>query len=120
MAQETVEISRKEFRRFKKEFRRWQRRLGLTDWRVDFYFCPLEDEYAHIIPSLEGRVAACTLSSQMQARDYQHFNPERVAKHEALHLATFRLYWLGGARHVRAIDLEEEWESLVRRLEAAL
>jgi len=121
MAEEKmVEISRKEFQRFREEFRRWQTKLSLTDWRVDFHFDPLPEDYAQINCCLEGRVAACDLSSQMGERDYQHFDVARIARHEALHLATFRLYWLSGQRHVTASELEEEWESLVRRLEAVL
>lgn len=113
-------ISGKAFALFKAECRRWQEKLGLTDWRIDFVFEPLPKDFADIECNLDGRVALCRLSSEVPACDLPFFDAARLAKHEVLHLATFRLYWLGAARHVLSSELEEEWESLVRRLEAIL
>jgi hypothetical protein len=114
-----IHVPQKAFTLFKSKFTYWQKRLGLQEWRVDFQFVPLERDFAHIdFGELEDRVATVRLSCEIPDYAWANFDAAQSAKHEALHLATFRLYWLGGRRHVLARELEEEWESLVRRLES--
>ena len=107
-----------ELKLFRDEFRRWQTALGLTDWRVVFELRDLRNSYAEIDGDVPNRVATARLAKSIEPYARVDFDPADHARHEAIHLATFRLYWLGGCRHCQAADLEEEWESLVRRLES--
>ena len=113
--------TKKEFETFKQEFIRWQNTFGLTQYRVCFEHRFLSDAYAIIDINEPGKLATVVMCNKVTLDDKAGWKgPEIHAKHEAIHLLLHRLYWLGTTRCINCGDLEEEWESLVRRLEKVL
>lgn len=116
-----VKTTRKDFERFKREFTRWQKRLGLELYRIDFRHTAIGDNFAQILVDEEGRVATVALTKGFDKGDEFGFHGAAAAgQHEALHLLLHRLYWLGRRRHIRDGELEEEWERIVLILQSVL
>ena len=116
-----MKISKAYFERFKKEFLRWQQLLGLTQYNVAFSQEKLDDSYAQIKIQEMDKVADVILTTELGNRSSEaDRGPESHAKHEALHLLTHRMHWLGRTRYIESQDLDEEWEAIVVRLEKVL
>lgn len=116
-----MKVSKADFNTFKREFLRWAEILNLKQYRYDFVFKPLDDNYAEIIISEESGVATVYFASELDGQDKDMCRgPEKVAKHEVIHLLLNRLYWLGLQRFVGSSESQHEWEKLVRILEKAL
>ena len=118
-----MKTSKAYFNRFKKEFVRWQRLLGLTQYRVDFYHEQFRDGdgsyYAKIEVFEQDKVASVSLSTEIK-RPELDIGPESHARHEVLHLLLHRLMWLGEGRFIDRSDISEETEAVVVRLEKVL
>lgn len=116
-----MKTSQAYFNKFKKEFLYWQEKLGLTQYSVSFFHEKLEREYAKINIDEMAKVADVFLTTEFGKRSAQaDEGPETNAKHEALHLLTHRIHWLGRTRYIESNDLDEEWEAIVVRLEKVL
>ena len=114
-------VTKAYFNRFKKAFLYWQERLGLAQYSVAFFHESLDKEYAKISVEENSKTANVYLCTELTGRDIEaDEGPEVYAKHEALHLLTSRLRWLGEARYIQPSDIPEEWEALVVRLEKVL
>jgi len=90
-----------EFNRFKKEFLRWQERLGLHHYRVCFKHEKLEHDYAAVHVDESGCIATVFLTTDIgtgSAAEIGWSGPEWHGKHEAIHLLLWRLGWLGYQR----------------------
>lgn len=107
----------KDLNRFKKEFVRWQNKLGLTCYRACFEQKNMPGDYAKIDVNEQGQVALISLCTE---KDPDYGSPEQHAIHEALHLLTNRLVWLAQQRYVTEDEIGREWEAVVRRLEKVL
>ncbi len=113
--------SKAEFNRFKKEFLRWAELLGLQGYKIYFYHEPLEDEYAEIKISEQGKVADVSLSSKLSDNEKRMWpGPEVDGRHEAIHLLLNRLTFLGNSRFVGCSEICHEEEKVVRILEKVL
>jgi hypothetical protein len=112
--------TQREFLAFQRSFREWQHRFGLTDWRVVFKCEDLEDSFARMVANLEGHIATILLADRVDEYSMDEWDPVRHGRHEAIHLLTYRLYRIGGMRHIMEEELNEEWESLTRGIEAVL
>ncbi len=113
-----TKVTRRQYEAFKRAFSRWQRKLGLTEWKVRFEFRPLDGEYAAIVYDCDGMIAKATLTSELsEDEDIRAFKPSEHGRHEALHLLCAPLYQAGGARWGNRDAYYQEWEKLVRRLE---
>ena len=116
-----MKTSKAYFNRFKKAFLYWQKEFGLTQYSVSFFHEKLDDEYAKIVIREMGKVADVYLGTELTGNSLKADDgPEEHAKHEAIHLLTHRLHWLGAARYIETTDLDEEWEAVVVRLEKVL
>lgn len=116
-----MKTSKAYYNRFKTEFLRWQQLLGLTQYRIDFFQEKLKDSYAQIIVHELGKAARVSVNAELNGDDIKgDTGPESHARHEALHLLTNRLKWLGSCRCIDPTDLEEEWEAVVVRLDKVL
>jgi len=116
-----MKTTAKDFALFKAEFLRWQNRLGLTHYRAVFRHVQIQDCFANITINHPGKIATVRLTVDLEADDAAAFDPVRSGRHEALHLLLGRLAWLGQNRFsVYSGDLDEEEESIVRRLENLL
>lgn len=112
--------TKKEFETFKREFRRWQKRLGLTDWKVYFSHEPLEEAYAQVTSSMLGATATVTLTTEVEDHAADGFDAAASARHEALELLVAPLEALAISRHVASGSVEIEKHRVVRRLENLL
>lgn len=115
-----MKTTRQDFETFKAEFLRWQALFGLTDFRITFVHEKVDGCFADI--HVGEHVATVRLSSYLpnDKPTLADHDPKKHARHEAIHLLTWKLYRLAGSRHVTVSDLEEEWEALTRRVEYAL
>ncbi|HUS74301.1 MAG TPA: hypothetical protein VMY06_14670 [Sedimentisphaerales bacterium] len=116
-----MKTSKAYFEKFKAEFLKWQKELGLTQYRIDFFHENLEDSFAQVTVNELGKVACVKLCTKLSKDDVKcDRGPESNARHEVLHLLTNRLRWLGSCRYIETADLDEEWEAVVVRLEKVL
>ena len=107
-----MKTTRKDFEAFKAEFLRWQKLLGLMDWRVRFHHEPLDkDTAACITPDIESRITGVYLGFVCD-------HPvEEAARHEALELLVSDLADVAKQRYVRPDDVVENRHAIIRRLE---
>jgi len=116
-----MKVSKAYFERFKKEFLYWQKELGLTQYNVSFFQERLDKEYAKITINEMAKTVDVYLGTELKGRSLKSYEgPESNAKHEAIHMLLHRLIFLGERRYIGSIDLDEEWESVVVRLEKVL
>ena len=116
-----MKTSRAYFEKFKTEFLHWQKELGLMQYRIDFFHEKLDRNYSEIYVRELEKAARVSLSTEIN-KDSAKIDkgPEIHAKHEAIHLLLHRLMFLGGCRYIETTDLNEEWESIVVRLDKVL
>ena len=113
-----IEITEEEFERFKAEFDRLTKLFGLMQYKVYFEQKYLESSFGLISINEVGKIASVYLTTKLEDENINSWGgPEDTAKHEALHLLTSRLQWLGTLRETTEDQLGEEWEALVRVLE---
>lgn len=117
-----MKIPRSHFVRFKKAFLKWQDKLSVRGYRIDFCFVPLQSAYADISIDEDNKIATIQYASKIGKKNdkFDTHSPENTARHEALHLLLHRLYWLGQQRWVGSSEAGQEWEHLVRVLEKIL
>jgi hypothetical protein len=111
--------TRKEFAVFRKNFLVWQKRLGLTDWRVCFE-CgdPGSDAYASLWVDLPGRVATATLAKRIERETVIGWNPRGDGRHEALELLLISMVEQITQRKKPSRNLQEDIKhAVIRRLE---
>jgi len=116
----TYLVSADDFERFKRGFLYWVEVFGLRDYRIVFRHELIDDSYADILVNEPGKIATVRLTTGIDASNKDGLDIDGTALHEAIHLVTHRLYWLGACRHIHAEDLDEEWEALTRRLGNAI
>ena len=107
----------KDFGMFQKHFRRYQKRFGLTGYRVYFKYEPLDESFADMKLDLTDMVATVRLNSQLPDKDKPVKDIKRSAKHEALHLLVGRLEENGRYRYSSKNEIYEAVEELVFKLE---
>lgn len=107
----------RQFEIFKREFRKWQRRLGLLEYTVEFHQKRMPDCWAQLATDPEGCIATLTLNAEGK---WTPQNRKQVACHEALHLLLARLTHLGHARFLNEGELHSENERVVCVLEKVL
>ena len=107
----------KDFELFKKEFKKWQERFGLTGYKVYFKYEPLNGRFADIAITSGVMVATVRLNSNLPNKDKPFKDIKRDAKHEALHLLIGRLENNGKFRYSTEAEIDEASEELVIRLE---
>ena len=116
-----MKVSKAYFERFKKEFLYWQKELGLTQYNVAFFHEKIENEYAKISTNEMAKNADVFLCTEIKDGSLEaDLGPESHGRHEVIHLLLNRIVWLGNKRYIETSDLDEEWESLVVRLEKVL
>lgn len=111
-----MKTTKKQFKQFVNHCKYWAKKLGLTQYRIDYYHCRLKGSYAEIEVNERDKVVSISFNNNPKSP----VDIPGTALHEILHLATHRLRWLGEARYIENCDLDEEWEALVRRLEKCL
>jgi len=106
----------KDFLDFKKYFREYQKRFGLTGYHIYFKFEPIDDCFATISIKQGDLVATVILNSKLLKGEKQFKHIKLSAKHEALHLLVARLEHNGLWRHSSEQEIHESTEELVVKL----
>ena len=102
-----------DFELFQKEFKKWQRKFGLTGYKVYFKYEPLESSFADITGNQMDMVITIRLNSDLPEKDKPHRDIKRSAKHEALHLLFYRLETRAKERYISPEQIYEAVEELV-------
>lgn len=106
---------------FQKYAKKWQEKLGVSNWAVYFYHRSLEDAYASTAWQMSGAVATMTFCTNWDnGRELNDAELERVALHEVLHLLMAELISQAEARYTMADSIEIAEHSIIRRLESVL
>jgi hypothetical protein len=113
----TDRFTPEEFQTFQSEFTKWQNSFGLNGYKVYFKHEPSDDSFADISIAQDEMCATARLNSKLPEKDIPHADVEASAKHEAIHLLLGRLEERGRDRYIRADEIYEATEELVRRLE---
>ena len=113
--------TRKDFEVFKKSFRTWQKRLGLTDWRICFeHGDPGKDAYACLWINTAGRIATVALARELEMKsvDMIGWDPRAHGRHEALELLLASMAEQVRSKTTVIWDLQEDVKhAVIRRLE---
>lgn len=107
----------KDFAEFQKHFKKYQRLLGLTGYKVYFKYEPLENCFSRLIVTQGDMVVAVSLNSELSDGDKPFKDIKRSAKHEAIHLLLSRLEHRARSRSVAEEEIYEAIEELVIKLE---
>jgi len=108
----------KDFEQFKKYFKEYQHKFGLTGYRVYFKYEPIGECFANITVNQNEMVVTARLNSNLPETDRQHRDVGQSAKHEAIHLLLFRLEHRAISRYnVSEEEIYETVEELVFKLE---
>jgi hypothetical protein len=107
----------KNFEEFKDWFNFYQKRFGLSGYRVGFKFENLGSDNAGININQTEMTALVRLNSKVPKEEREFHNAKEHAKHEALHLLVGRLEKNGRFRYATDGEIYEATEELVRRLE---
>lgn len=106
-----------DFELFKREFMKWQRKFGLTGYKVYFMHEPIEGSFASISINQGEMVATVRLNSSLPDKDKDFKDIKGSAKHEALHLLVGRLEQNARYRYPSENEIYEATEELVFKLE---
>jgi hypothetical protein len=113
--------TRREFAVFKQSFLAWQKKLGLTDWRILFsHGHEGKDAYASICVNSPGRVAMVAMAKELEIETgaLVGWNPRAAGRHEALELLLISMAEQIRIRKTPARDLQEFIKhAVIRRLE---
>ena len=105
-----------DFEKFQKVFKGYQKKFGLTGYKVYFQYKPIED-FADIIVDWENKVATARLNSALPSKDKPFKHIHVSAKHEAIHLLLNRLESCAFRRYTTETDISEAVEELTFKLE---
>ena len=120
MPKEWVKTTAQQFKVFKKEFLRVQKKLSLGDWRA-FLLCEkIGSDYGRIYVNRNYMTVTVILTDRVAKADLHLFEPGRVARHEAAHLLTAILYEKAKARYTTPEAVTVAVESIAHRLENIL
>jgi len=114
----TKTYSKADFSRFKEKCLEFQKEWGLSDWTLFFEHKQLTDQYANSETFHKGRNAVLRMTLKVEQSDESNETPERLAKHEMLHVMIADFSFLATCRYgVLESDLITSEEALVIRLE---
>ncbi len=109
-----------DFELFQAEFKKWQKRFGLTGYNIYFSYEPLGTAFASIKVSQGDMAATVRLNSKLLNENKPFKGIKLTAKHEALHLLLGRLEQNGRYRYASEEEIYESAEELVHRLEGLI
>ena len=110
----------KEFNQFKKSFLHWQQKLSLGHFRIVFEVADLPESYAQIQINAPAKIATVRFCSDVPVDRAQFLQPERSAKHEAIHLFLNQLSHLGSCRYLDSQEIPDMEEGMTNILEELL
>jgi hypothetical protein len=110
------------FEIFKKEANLWLDRLGLTEWRIDFFHgdnqsLPPDSCRAWFDANVEGMVGMLGLAPDWGGDRVTDTRVRQSAMHEVFHILLAQMSWLAGYRYSLKGSFEEEEHKVIRRFE---
>lgn len=109
-----------DFELFKQEFEKWQKRFGLTGYKVYFKHERIDGSFADIKINQGDMVVKVRLNKKLSEDNKIFKDIKRSAKHEALHLLVGRLEQDGRYRYCSETEIYEATEELVNRMEGLI
>jgi hypothetical protein len=108
-----IKTTKRDFKLFVSEFKKWIDILNLHDWRVGFFHQEIGANFAEIECDHEFHIATVYLNKSLD--DVEKQDIKKTAKHEALHLffSGLRAIALYKSKRQREFDVEIEEERLV-------
>jgi len=110
-------MTKRQFERFKRQFKKHQARFNLGEYTVTFAKKKFNDRWAEIDADPEGCVAIVNVADN---NDWKDEMIDIVAMHECIHLLLARLTDMGSRRFISEDDLGNENERVTCILEKLL
>jgi SRSO17 transposase len=111
-----MEKKNRDFELFKKEFTKWQEKLGLTSFKVYFKYESLEDRFASIRFNTSSMVASVGLNDKLPKENKPFKDVKFSARHEVSHLLIAKLEDLANHRYVAEREIDEASEELANKI----
>jgi hypothetical protein len=110
----------RDFALFKAAFTEWQKKLGLTEWKVCFEKIHLDDSYGWCWAHADGRIATVSMCDRLDITkgELLGWDPAETGRHEALELLMSSMEIVAGQRFIRPDDIVQARHAVIRRLEA--
>jgi hypothetical protein len=113
--------TKKDYRLFRKEVLKWQAKLGLADWRLDFFHqdSDNDDKTRGWFCHRGSFVANIGLSKNWGEDEITNEKIKETALHEILHTLLGEIMWLAENRNTPQGLGDIEEHRIIRRLESA-
>lgn len=117
-----MKTTAKDFREFKKAFRKWQKYFSLLNWEIRFTHegSSKNEGLASTVIYLENYMAIVNLCEEMHDHDYKNKTIESLAFHEVCELMLGRLRYIANSRFITSDAVIEADHEIVRILENTL
>ena len=113
-----MKTTKEDFRKFKKYFNFYLKKLGVTGWTIHFLHEDAKQKsYATVYFTLEDRTITVYLSDKIPDDTVAGLDIKRIAKHEAIHGLLGRFSELAYKRFTTKDEIYEAEEELVIRIE---
>ena len=112
-----------DFKLFCEEVKKWQVRLGLLDWRIDFFHQNAVETVGATrgwFEARDGFVCNIGLALSWGEDEVTKEKVKETALHETLHIILAEMCWLADQRFLPQGLLEIEEHRIIRRFETCL
>lgn len=111
-----------QFELFKETAKNHLAKLGLYNWRIEFFHKDCGYSYATTDHNIENHCAGISLTTKWEENDYllNNENIVRSAKHEVHHILLAKLSAYANYRFVNKVMLDQSEEEIVRILDTFL
>ena len=118
-----AKTTKKDFKLFKKECKKWIEIFGLKDWEFCFqHECvEFEGNQASCVSNVAGRLASITLFEDWgECGGISKHTIRLAAFHEVCETLLAPLNACAQSRYISAVEIEESGHAIIRRLENSL
>ena len=112
-----MKTTQKDFELFKKECKKFEKKFGLDEWHIDYYWEKFEPNNAVAKTQMDLLAKSASVTLNKEIGDKLQFNLLQVAKHEMIHCLLGELSELAWSRFVTRDEITSREEGLVRKLE---
>ncbi len=108
-----------QFKMFQEECLKWQEFFGLTEWKLYFDHCKLDDLCGQVHYNVVGCVATISMTTEWNKLGLcDDFSIRQTAFHEICEILLARLEQMVGQRYdLNELEIREESHRIIRRLE---
>ena len=112
----TKSTTKKDFKLFESECRKWIKKMSLGDWDVDFFHSDREGALASTRANWSGKSAAITFNTEWDEEYYNNKQIKITALHEALELLLMELRVLASSRYLAEPDIDHATHTVIQRM----